>query len=109
MKLPCLLAGLFIFGISLFADPEIAVVLELIESTQSHLNEQKDLLRALVEFKKKRDQFVAHPTSPKLATQLVLLATELHGQIEGKRLSYLFSSDFLTEIRYFTQLAQENR
>ena len=110
-----LLYPLFIFSaiIPLFGEAtvvdqdEIEIVQSLIQATQKNLYEQQMLLKLVVEFKQTRASFVAQPTNRRLATALVKTAMSISRQIEQEHLTHLFSSDFLTEIRFFNQVGQQ--
>ncbi|MFZ0566039.1 MAG: hypothetical protein WAM28_07635 [Chlamydiales bacterium] len=105
---------IFIFFISSFGDvtvieqDEVEILRELIRATQKNLNEQKTLLKLLVEYNQIRATFVEEPTSAKIATDLVTLAMRISQKIEKENLIHLFSSDFLTEIRFFNQVGQQH-
>ncbi len=100
----------FVFSaLPLFADEEIEVMQELILASQKNLRAQKELLTSLVKFKKARQAFVGEPTSRKLATDLVKASLIVQKQIENENLTHLFSSDFLTEIHFFNQVAKQQK
>ncbi len=88
------------------ADEDIEILRELISSTQKSLTAQKELLTALVKLKNARSAFIEDPESRKHATELVKAAILIQKQIENEHLAHLFSSDFLTEIHFFNQLAK---
>lgn len=102
-----ILAALFLFA-SAFAAPqdEVLVLEELIASTRKNLEGQQQLLSLIQEFNQSREAFLADPDSGKLATALVRRAMRLHGLLEKERLSYLFSSDFLQEIAFYTSVGK---
>lgn len=87
---------------------EISVILELIDASKKNLEEQRKLLKLIVDFKKARESFISEPTSPRLATSLVKSAAAVSKEIEANQLTYLFSSDFLSEIRFFTQVGEKH-
>lgn len=53
---------------------EITVLLELIEASKKNLEEQKKLLKLILDFKKAKEAFITEPTSVKLASHLVKTA-----------------------------------
>lgn len=96
-------------GQNTIIDPdEITILLELIETSKKNLEEQKKLLKLIVDFKKAREAFITEPTSVKLAALLVKSAAEVSNEIEKSQLSYLFPTDFMTEIRFFTQVGEKH-
>ncbi len=86
---------------------EIETVKQLIETTRKNLSGQEHLLNALIQFKKARLAFCSNPTSASLATSLVKQAMILSKELEAESLSYLFSSNFLSEVYFFNQVGEE--
>jgi len=90
------------------ADPdEVAVLLSLIESSKKTLEEQQKLLKLFIEYKKTREAFIEDPTSARLATMLVKISARVYDEIEKNHLSHLFSADFISELRFFAQVGQQ--
>lgn len=87
---------------------DLIVLLDLIETSKKGLEEQRKLLQQIIDFKKAREAFIAEPTSSKLAKILVTAAAAAYHTIESSQLTYLFSSDFISEIRFFTQVGEKH-
>lgn len=93
----------------LIADEEIETIQELIAVTEKNLTTQKKLLTALVQFKHARADFIAEPTSGQLATRLVKSAMQVQRQIEKEHLAYLFPTDFLSEMQFYTRVGNREK
>lgn len=98
------LLSLALLTSSLFADDDLEIMRELIQSTKKNLTTQEAVLKHMTLFTQLRAAFIADPTSAKIATQLVKTAMTLHAELENENLSHLFSSDFLTELTFFNQV-----
>lgn len=112
MKIHCLICLSFISS-SLFAEmaplqeqDEVIVLKRLIEVSKNNLLEQEELLKEVVLFKKKREDFIKDPTSAKLATMLVKTAVRLNEKIQKSHLTHLFSTSLLEEIKFFSEVGQ---
>ncbi|NGX53533.1 MAG: hypothetical protein K1000chlam4_00245 [Chlamydiae bacterium] len=86
---------------------DLALLGELIEVTQSNLEEQKQLLSLMKRYEKTRDAFVGDWTSQKLAALLMREASLILKEVEKHHLAHLFSSEFMTEIRFFTEVREK--
>jgi hypothetical protein len=91
---------------SLKEQDEVLVLRRLMEVTKNNLQEQEALLKEVIEFKKKKENFITDPTSAKLATSLVLSATRLNEKIEKSHLTHLFSTALLEEIHFFASVGK---
>ena len=86
---------------------DLALLGELIEVTQSNLEEQKKLLSLMECYQTTRDAFVEDFTSQKLAALLVREASQILNNVEKHHLAHLFSTEFMTEIRFFTEVREK--
>lgn len=92
---------------SVLDQDEIKMLEDLVESTKSKLASQEFLLQLMKEFKQYRSDFIANPTSRKLATGLVRSAKKIEQEIQNNHISHLFSESFLKEIHFFSDVARQ--
>ena len=87
----------------------VAVIKELIASTERNLENQQRLLSYLEEFYVAREHFVRDSNSAQLGAALVRSAMRVHREMEEEHLAHLFSASFLEEIRFFNQMGRKAR
>jgi hypothetical protein len=82
---------------------EVNVLNELVEITKKNLIEEEALLKLLVEYQKKREAFLAEPTSTSKASHLVRAANSLQKPVAMSQFKHLFSEELLTELAFFSE------
>ena len=75
--------------------------------TQNNLEAQQQLHKLMESYQKTREAFVDDSSSQKLAQNLVREAAQILQTIEKIHLSHLFSSDLMTEVRFFSQVGEQ--
>lgn len=86
---------------------EAALFSELIEISKKNLEEQQELYTLIVDFKKKREAFVANSDSKKMASHLVRSAKKLKGALEKSSFSHLLSEDFQLEVKFIAEATKK--
>jgi hypothetical protein len=89
------------------SEKEENVVETLIATTEKRLQKQKELRELVSAFKKEKDIFTIEQTK-KNAGQMVQTARKIMGIISEEKLQYLFSSDYLDELLFFSSIAGRN-
>ncbi len=106
-----IIAFLFCFlglsGSLLGNQDDLGLLDELIAMTQNNLEAQQQLHKLMESYQKTREAFVADSSSQKLAQMLVKEATQILQTIEKTHLSHLFSSDLMTEVRFFSKVGDQ--
>lgn len=102
--------SLLMISSSLIASPiydEAALFSELIEISKKNLDEQQELYKLIVDFKKNREAFIANPESKKLAQVLVRSAKKLAKTLEKSSFCHLLSEEFQTEVKFFAEASKK--
>ncbi|MCH9608575.1 MAG: hypothetical protein S4CHLAM45_11530 [Chlamydiales bacterium] len=90
----------------LIAD-EVETLQELIETTQKNLEGQLQAMQELKAYKEMRGHFLADPDNGKLGTLMVRRAMKLFQELEAQHLAHLFPTEFVDELRFFTQVGED--
>ena len=89
----------------LLGEDEVKSLAKLIEVNEVRLEVQKHLKEKMVLFKKQKEEFIAGSDSQKHAFAMVSNAREILGEIKKENLAYLFSSEYLEELVFFSSIA----
>ncbi len=89
----------------LLIEDEVKSLAKLIEVNESRLEVQKKLKEKMVSFQKQKEEFIAGNDSQKHAFAMVSNAREILGEIKKENLAYLFSSEYLEELVFFSSIA----
>lgn len=99
---------------SLHCDPDfsvapdaIAVVDNLVKSTQRSLEEQKLIQKKLYEYAQYRELVLLDDENKALVCELISAAEEVLGRIEESHLTPYFQEDILRELKFFSQIAHK--
>ncbi len=87
------------------AEDEVKVLEKLIEVNEQRLEMQKQLKEKMALFQKQKEEFVQGNQSQKHAAAMVFNAREILGEIKKENLAYLFSSEYLEELVFFSSIA----
>ena len=77
---------------------------QLIEQGEKRLIRQRDLSEKMRLFQGQKEDFVAGDQTKKHALAMVSTARELLGMIKEEHLAYLFSSEYLDELIFFSSI-----
>ncbi len=89
-------------------EDEVVVIDRLILATQAQLGMQKHLKELMITFQQQKEMFIQGDQSKKLATQMVRSAREILEIISDEKIHYLFSTDYLDELKMFSSIAGKN-
>ncbi|MES2199985.1 MAG: hypothetical protein V4489_07440 [Chlamydiota bacterium] len=89
----------------LLVENEVKSLEKLIEVNECRLLVQKDLKDKMVFFQKQKDEFILGNESQKHAFSMVSNARDILGEIKKENLAYLFSSEYLEELVFFSSIA----
>ena len=89
----------------LLIEDEVKSLAKLIEVNESRLEVQKKLKEKMVSFQKQKEEFIAGNESQKHAFAMVSNARAILGEIKKENLAYLFSSEYLEELVFFSSIA----
>ena len=89
----------------LLGEDEVKTLEKLIEVNEHRLEVQKVLKEKMVLFKKQKEEFIAGNESQKHAFAMVSNAREILGDVKKENLAYLFSSEYLEELVFFSSIA----
>jgi hypothetical protein len=89
----------------LLIENEVNSLERLIEVNEARLVVQKDLKGKMISFQKQKDEFIAGNESQSHAFSMVSNARTILGGIKKENLAYLFSSEYLEELVFFSSIA----
>lgn len=89
----------------LLVENEVKSLEKLIEVNEDRLLVQKELREKMISFQKQKEEFIAGNESQKHAFSMVTNAREILGEIKRENLAYLFSSEYLEELVFFSSIA----
>lgn len=89
----------------ILGEDEVKSLAKLIEVNEVRLEVQKHLKEKMVLFKKQKEEFIEGNDSKKHAFAMVSNAREILGEIKKENLAYLFSSEYLEELVFFSSIA----
>ncbi len=84
---------------------EVESLEKLIEINEKRLEVQKQLREKMKLFQKQKEEFVLGNQSQSHAFSMVSNARFILGQLKNEHLSYLFSSEYLEELVFFSSIA----
>lgn len=87
------------------AGDEVATLERLIEINEKRLVIQKKIRDQMKLFKEQKEAFILGNQTQKHAFTMVSNARHILGEIKEEHLSYLFSSDYLEELVFFSSIA----
>jgi hypothetical protein len=91
-------------SVPIFKD-EVEALELLIESNEKRIILQKDLRELMKLFQKQKEAFILGDESKTHAFKMVSNAREILGLLKEEHLAYLFSSDYLEELVFFSSIA----
>jgi hypothetical protein len=91
-------------SVPIFKD-EVEALELLIESNEKRIILQKDLRELMKLFQKQKEAFILGDESKGHAFKMVSNAREILGLLKEEHLAYLFSSDYLEELVFFSSIA----
>jgi hypothetical protein len=89
----------------LLIEDEVTVLQKLIEVNEKRLFLQKKLKEKMELFQRQKEEFILGNQSKKHAFLMVSNAREILSEVKKEHLSYLFSSDYLEELVFFSSIA----
>ena len=89
----------------LLVEDEVKSLEKLIEVNEVRLQVQKELKEKMLSFQKQKEEFIAGNESQKHAFSMVSNARSILGEIKKENLAYLFSSEYLEELVFFSSIA----
>ena len=84
---------------------EVACLERLIEVNERRLATQKKIRDDMKLFKEQKNLFILGNQTQKHAFSMVSNARQILGEIKQEHLAYLFSSDYLEELMFFSSIA----
>jgi hypothetical protein len=84
---------------------EITSLEQLITATQKSLDEQKELLDLIKDYKESHQVFAQDSNNKKKASQMIEKAHLSYNFIQDHYLPHLFPSEFIKELKFFSQFA----
>ena len=94
-------------SIKLFAEQEIYAVTHLIEATKKNLDSQLALKEKMQRFIEQKEKFRLGEHTKNLAFLMVQNASEIRSIIAEHHLEYLFTSQYLEELAFFSLIAHK--
>lgn len=91
-------------SVPIFKD-EVEALELLITSNEKRIRIQKDLREQMKLFQKQKEAFILGDESKDHAFKMVSNAREILGLLKEEHLAYLFSSDYLEELVFFSSIA----
>jgi 7-keto-8-aminopelargonate synthetase-like enzyme len=91
-----------------FWGDEISSLAHLITANEKHLSTQKQLKDMMQLFQKQKEEFLQGNQSKNHAFSMVSNAREILTMIKEEHLSYLFSTDYLEELIFFSSVAAKS-
>lgn len=88
-------------------DEEEAIEI-LISLAEKRLELQKELKELCKQFKEQKELFIQGEQGKAHASRMVGTARRILGLIADQKISYLFSSDYLDELAFFSSIAGKN-
>ena len=88
---------------------EINAISLLIEDQQRHLSRQIELQNLMKLFKQQKEEFMAGRQTQKHAMSMVLTAREILQGINDEKIAYLFPSEYLEELVFFSSVAGKSK
>lgn len=92
----------------LLVEDEVKVLEKLIEVNEGRLRAQKDLKEKMSTFQKQKNRFIEGDQSKKHAFAMVTNAREILGIVKKENLNYLFPSEYLEELVFFSSIAAKS-
>ena len=89
----------------LLVESEVKSLEKLIEVNEARLVVQKKLREKMTSFQKQKEEFIAGNESQNHAFSMVSNARTILGEIKKENLAYLFSSEYLEELVFFSSIA----
>ncbi len=83
----------------------LELLIESNESNERRIEVQKKLRNQMKVFQKQKEAFISGDESKSHAFSMVSNARLILGQIKEEHLAYLFSSDYLEELSFFSSIA----
>lgn len=80
---------------------------DLMALTERSLNDQKQLRRQLVEYYKVKARYLQDPQNKDNIVQMIKAAHQVQQIIEAQHLAYVFDSELLDELKFFSQIASK--
>jgi hypothetical protein len=84
---------------------EAEIIEHLIQSTQSKLEEQKELKTLILLFREQEERFFKGDQSKEHTTKMVGCARQILEMIRSSHIEHLFSSEFMEELALFSSIA----
>jgi hypothetical protein len=88
---------------------EIDAISLLIQDQQRHLDRQIELQNLMKLFKQQKEEFMAGKQTQKHAMSMVLTAREILQGINDEKIAYLFPSEYLEELVFFSSVAGKSK
>lgn len=90
------------------AEDEVNIISKLIEVNEKRLLAQKELQKKMALLKEQKEEFIRGNQTSKHAADMVFTASDVLGRIKKENLSYLFSSEYLEELIFFSSIAAKS-
>ena len=91
-----------------FWGDEVSSLEHLIEANEKHISTQKQLKEKMQLFQKQKEEFLRGNQSKSHAFAMVSNAREILTMIKEEHLSYLFPTDYLEELIFFSSIAAKS-
>jgi hypothetical protein len=95
-------------SLPLSEEDEVKVIDELIATTASQLEMERDLKETMLEFKKLREEFIQGNQTKIHTVKLIRAARQIYEKIASNHLEHLFAKDYLDELSFFSSIAGKN-
>lgn len=102
---------IFLFLLALhtlaFANENETQIKQLIENTAKQLEAQKKLQQLMLEFNAQKEDFILGNQTKPHAARMVKSAKTILDTITTEKLKYLFTTDYLEELAFFSSIAEK--
>jgi len=92
----------------LLVESEVSCLERLISINEQRLAAQKELKEKMRLFQEQKEQFIAGNQSQQFAFAMVSNARDILSKIKKENLSYLFPSEYLDELVFFSSIAAKS-
>jgi hypothetical protein len=89
-------------------EDELDVLAKLIHVNQGRLIKQKEMMELMALFQKQKQEFIEGNQSQKHSFAMVTNARHILTEIKEESLAYLFSTEYLEELVFFSSLAAKS-
>jgi len=86
-------------------EDEAKIVEQLILTTASQLEMQKQLKVLMLDFKRQREEFIQGKQTKSHTGQMVRTARQIYEMLSASHIEHLFAKDYLEELAFFSSIA----